>query len=146
MAPPMYVLLIGQVDHEVKPEISQLLTMFMLRDIRELSECATVRLEGNEIIRMIGTKKQIENAKMLLATQLDYVTKRQQLRAHEDEMRQKLYSMEPNYGGNRGGAPAGARRARTNDDRDRNGSEAGGEGEVLWRPDDGECDGLRPVC
>jgi len=44
-----------------------------------------------------------------LETQLDYVNKRQQLRVHEREMREKLYSMEPSYGGGGRGGGGGMR-------------------------------------
>lgn len=41
---------------------------------------------------------QVENAKLLLETQVDYVMKHKELRANESEMRQKLYDMEASYG------------------------------------------------
>jgi DNA-directed RNA polymerase subunit H (RpoH/RPB5) len=40
----------------------------------------------------------VENAKLLLETQVDYVMKHKELRANESEMRQKLYDMEASYG------------------------------------------------
>lgn len=57
-----------QVDVPVKPELTEWITWAMLKDIRELSECATVRLENEAGVRMIGTKKQLENGKLLLET------------------------------------------------------------------------------
>jgi len=120
------------VDYPVNPEISDSLFP-LLRDIREFSECANLRLEGQEKVRIIGAKKQIENAQMLLETQLDYVNKRQQLRVHEREMREKLYSMEPSYGGGGRGGGGGmrteGRRPRASDSKEDDNRY--GEGEYL---------------
>lgn len=59
--------------------------------------------------------------------QIAYITKRQQLRAHEEEMRQKLWDMEANYG--RGGG--GKREADHSDNDEEEEPNDGGEGEGL---------------
>jgi hypothetical protein len=45
---------------------------------------------------------QVENAKLLIETQLSYISKHQALREAEDQARQRLYDMETAFGGPRG--------------------------------------------
>jgi hypothetical protein len=40
---------------------------------------------------------QVENAQLLLETQLGYISKHKQLRANEDQMRQRLMDIEASY-------------------------------------------------
>jgi hypothetical protein len=52
------LLVTWQVDVAVGEE-SALLTRIMLGDIKDKAECATVRHEGRDAVRIIGTKKQV---------------------------------------------------------------------------------------
>ncbi len=133
----MFVVSMVQVDVELEAEVQQWLTRPMLGDVKDKSECAIVRLVDKQV-RMIGTKKQVEDAKLLLETQIEYITKHQELRANEDKMRQRLFDMEAAYGVNRPGGN-GMRQGKRMDDEY---NESQGDGNGDFTRDEGKttCD------
>ena len=87
-----------QEDFPVSPDVYGWLSRPMIGDVRDKSGCVVVRAIHEEqqhqqyatAVRMIGTRKQVENARLLLETQVEYVSRHQALRSSEQQMLQKL--------------------------------------------------------
>lgn len=75
-----------------------------LVDLKSMSDCHVVRVdkESSEVV-LIGTKSSLTSAKLILATQADYIAKRSQLRESQQAIRQQLSSISGDQNRGRGG-------------------------------------------
>lgn len=85
-------------------QVSYLLREYSyLVDLKSMSDCHVVRVdkESSEVV-LIGTKSSLTSAKLILATQADYISKRSQLRESQQAIRQQLSSISGDQNRGRG--------------------------------------------
>lgn len=96
-----------------------------LNDVKEVSGLIIIRFRREDAkLILVGTRSSVQSAKILLATQLEYIQEQAGIRSSELAARERLYEIKKQYGfsGNGGGGDRGGGRG------DR-GGERGGRGD-----------------